>query len=97
MSKGEIDLSRARGTKAQNRRLQQQSLDTENTIDFKRAARQPRHIELRPKSLAQEKLILSLIDPAVPITVTMGPAGTGKSYLATMAALQALQAGRCQR
>jgi len=97
MSKGETDLSRARGTKAQNRRLQQQSDDTENTIDFKRAARQPRHIELRPKSLAQEKLILSLIDPAVPITVTMGPAGTGKSYLATVAALQALRAGRCQR
>jgi phosphate starvation-inducible PhoH-like protein len=100
MFTGEINLSRARGTKA-NRRIQssQQNYETiENTIDFRTAKKsQPRHIELRPKSRAQEELILNLLDPAVNITVAVGPAGTGKSYLAMLAALQALRQGRCKR
>lgn len=93
-------MSRARGTKA-NRRIQssQQNYETiENTIDFRTAKKsQPRHIELRPKSRAQEELILNLLDPMVNITVAVGPAGTGKSYLAMLAALQALRQGRCRR
>jgi phosphate starvation-inducible protein PhoH and related proteins len=94
---GESNLSRARGTKAQNRRLHQE-VEIENTIDFRKASKQhTRQIELRPKSLAQEKLILSLLDPATCITVAVGPAGTGKSYLATLAALQALRANKCQK
>lgn len=97
MLKGEFNLSRARGTKAQQRRQQQFINDSENTIDFKRARSQPKHIELRPKTLAQEQLILSLLDPNTAITVAVGPAGTGKSYLAMLAALQALRSGRCQR
>jgi phosphate starvation-inducible PhoH-like protein len=100
MFTGEINLSRARGTKA-NRRIQssQQNYETiENTIDFRTAKKsQPRHIELRPKSRAQEELILNLLDPTVNITVAVGPAGTGKSYLAMLAALQALRQGRCRR
>ena len=34
MTKGEIDLSRARGTKAQQRRLLHQQMEVENTINF---------------------------------------------------------------
>jgi len=100
MSKGEIDLSRARGTKAQRRMQQSQQYyeQPENTIDFRIAKKsQPRPIELRPKSRAQEQLILNLLDPAVNISVAVGPAGTGKSYLAMLAALQALRQGRCRK
>lgn len=100
MSKGETDLSRARGTKAQKRMQQsQQYYETpENTIEFRTAKKpQPRHIELLPKSRAQEELILNLLDPQVSITVAVGPAGTGKSYLAMLAAMQALKQGRCRR
>jgi phosphate starvation-inducible PhoH-like protein len=98
MSKGEFDLSRARGTKAQQRRLHQHNVDTENTIDFRTASKyQPRHIELKPKTRTQEQLILSLLNPQDYITVAIGPAGTGKSYLAVLAALRALRTGQCQR
>lgn len=99
MSKGEFDLSRARGTKAQQRRQQQQSdFHDENTIDFRKVTKyQPRHIQLIPKTLAQEKLIISLQDPNTFITIAVGPAGTGKSYLAMLAALKALRTGQCQR
>ena len=96
MSKGESDLSRARGAKAQRR--QQQYHAVENTIDFRpRTAAKPRPVELIPKSLGQEHLILSLGDAATTITVAVGPAGTGKSYLAMLAAIRALRQGDCER
>jgi phosphate starvation-inducible PhoH-like protein len=98
MTKGEIDLSRARGTKAQQRRLLHQQMEVENTINFKLASKQQsKRIELKPKSLAQEKLILSLTDPNTYVTVAVGPAGTGKSYLAMLAALKAFKSGECQK
>jgi len=96
MFKGERDLSRARGTKAQQRR--QQQLEVANTIDFQKARQhQNRHIELRPKSRRQEALVLSLNDPQIPVVFAVGPAGSGKSYLAVLAALRDLRYGRCDR
>jgi phosphate starvation-inducible PhoH-like protein len=101
MFRGDINLSRARGTKAQQRRNQQQSLQyesQENTIDFQKATKQQRrHIELVPKSQAQERLVLSLLDANTPITIALGPAGTGKSYLAMLAAMRDLRQGRVDR
>lgn len=100
MFKGEWNLSRARGAKAQRRQQQQYQQHTENTIEFRtnpEKKHSPRRIELRPKSLAQEKLVLSLLDASIPITMAVGPAGTGKSYLATLAALRSLRAGECDR
>lgn len=103
MFKGEINLSRSRGAKAQKRMLTQHNQNyherqLENTIDFKTAIKpSTRHIELRPKTLAQEKLIVKLLDPQTKIVVAVGPAGTGKSYLAVLAALRALRQGACNR
>lgn len=88
-------MTRQRGSKAQSRRQQQQF---ENTIDFQVATKQKyRNINLVPKSRSQEQLIMSLMDPAQHITIALGPAGTGKSYIAMLAALRDLQAGKCNR
>lgn len=89
---GDITLSRARGAKAQ-KRIQAQ----ENTINFNQALKQVRHIELVPKTRNQENLILKLLDPSQHIVVAVGPAGTGKTYLAMQAAIKALKTGRCER
>jgi phosphate starvation-inducible PhoH-like protein len=99
MSKGEWDLSRARGAKAQRRQQQQQHLEAvENTIDFRpNTRRSPRPIELVPKSRNQERLILALNDDQQHIVIAVGPAGTGKSYLAMLAAIRALRTGECER
>ena len=98
MSKGEWDLSRARGAKAQRRQQQQQFQAVENTIDFRPASRKPtKPIELVPKSRNQERLILALDDDQQHIVVAIGPAGTGKSYLAMLAAIRALRTGECER
>ncbi len=95
--KGEPDLSRARGAKAQ-RRQQQQYQAVENTINFRPQHKpQQRPVELIPKSRGQERLVLSLLHPDVNIAVAVGPAGTGKTYLAMQAAIRALRAGDIER
>jgi phosphate starvation-inducible protein PhoH and related proteins len=99
MFEGEQHLSRSRGAKAQRRQAQQfQQHAVENTINFRpRAVPRPKPPELRPKSLGQERLVLSLLDDTTVITVAVGPAGTGKSYLAMLAAIRALRSGDCER
>ena len=98
MFKGELDLSRARGAKAQRRQQNQQPHLVENTINFNQSVRpQKRPIELIPKSRGQEKLVLSLVNEDTAITVALGPAGTGKTYLAMQAAIRALRQGQVDR
>ena len=96
-NQGETDLSRARGVKAQ--RQKQQHYVVENTINFNQTEKRTRQrsVEIVPKSLAQERLILSLFDTETHITIAVGPAGTGKTYLAMQAAIQALRTGQVDR
>lgn len=70
----------------------------ENTIAFNTAAKAPqRRIDLIPRTRNQERLVLALLDPDQHIVVTAGPAGTGKTYLAMLAAVRALKEGVCDR
>ena len=86
-------MSRNRSAKAQRRMTQ-----TENTIPFEQAKKpQPRRVELIPRTRNQERLILALQDDSQHIVVTAGPAGTGKTYLAMLAAVRALREGECDR
>ena len=78
--------SRNRAAKAQKRMNQ---AVVENTIAFSPAPRQAqRKIDLVPRTRNQEKLVLALQDTDLPIVVTVGPAGTGKTYLAMQAAVK---------
>lgn len=54
-------------------------------------------IVMVPKSVNQEKYILALLDQETDIVVVGGPAGTGKTYLAMLAAIKALKAGEVSR
>ena len=54
-------------------------------------------ISLIPRTLNQEKLILALQNVDQHIVVATGPAGTGKTYLAMLAAIQALKTRQCDR
>ena len=84
-------MSRAKRKAKYQRQLQQ-----DNTINFNQALKR-KHIELHPKSINQENLITSLLDPQTNITVATGPAGTGKTYLAMLAAIKAFRDGACER
>ena len=89
MPQGENNLSKAK------RRIYN---NQENVIEFDQNRKQnPRNIELRPKTRNQEQLVLNLLDPGQHIVMASGPAGTGKTYLAMLAAIKALRSGQCER
>lgn len=71
----------------------------ENTIQFNQAQKpqRVRTIDLVPRTRNQERLVLALQDESQHIVVTVGPAGTGKTYLAMQAAVKALREGRTDR
>jgi len=100
-NKGETDLSRARGAsraQAPKANRQKQHYVVENTIDFNTTKKpRMRQIEIVPKSRGQESLVLSLLDPQIAITIAIGPAGTGKTYLAMQAAIKALRTGEIEK
>lgn len=87
---GRLSLSKSRA-KARKMKLESQN---ENTIKFNAAPQKRRkHVDLIPKSLGQEKLILQLQDEGNHIVVAVGPAGTGKTYVAMQAAIKDFQEG----
>ena len=74
-------------------------MNQSKTIDFSQVhqkVKRHKSIELVPKTINQENYILSLLNDETDIVVVSGPAGTGKTYLAMVAAIQALRTGKCQ-
>ena len=83
-------------SRAKRKAKYQRQLLQDNTINFNQALKR-KQIELKPKSINQEKLIQSIQNPYTSITVATGPAGTGKTYLAMLAAIKAFRDGACER
>ena len=70
----------------------------ENTISFAPVPSQKtRPVTLIPRSRNQEQLVTALLDWQLPVVVTLGPAGTGKTYLAMQAAVRALRQREVER
>lgn len=87
-------MSRQRAAKSQ-RRL---ASFPENTISFNQAKPiKQRPIDIVPRTLNQERLVLALQDKQQHIVVTAGPAGTGKTYLAMLTAVKAFREGEIDR
>jgi phosphate starvation-inducible PhoH-like protein len=71
----------------------------ENTILFDQQPQRTRfqRVDLVPRSRNQERLVLALEDRDQHVVVTAGPAGTGKTYLAMLAAVKNLRQGVVDR
>lgn len=84
-------MSRNRAVKAQKRHMTHQ----ENTIRFDQVTKpqKQRPIHIVPRTRNQESLVLALQDADQHIVITAGPAGTGKTYLAMLAAVKAFREG----
>ena len=105
MSKRKTGALRKKHEPYRHREAQHSAEDTffmnaSKSIDFskyrkKQQSRRP--IELVPQSINQEKYIISLNDPETDIVMASGPAGTGKTYLAMLAAMRALRSGQCDK
>lgn len=76
-------------TKGHQRSYQKQ--EDSKTINFNQSnpQKQRKPVTLIPKTVNQENYILSLVDSNIDVVIAGGPAGTGKTYLATLAAIQA--------
>jgi len=72
-------------------------VNSTNTVNFDSYAKTRRSINLVPKSRNQETYIDLLEDPQRLIIFATGPAGTGKTMLAVLAALKAFRAGDCSK
>ncbi len=69
---------------------------TSNIVELK-DYRQSKKIALLPKNLAQESYIDALEDPETHIVFAAGPAGTGKTMLATLAGMDQLRKNQVSR
>jgi phosphate starvation-inducible PhoH-like protein len=69
----------------------------DNTISFNQYVAQRKNVHLVPKSLAQEEYIDLLLNEELKIVFATGPAGTGKTMLAMLAAIKAFKEGQVQK
>lgn len=86
-----------RSVRASNDRFNY-STANDNVVSLDQYQKQvKRNVTLLPKNLAQEKYVLALENPNVNIVFAVGYAGTGKTYLATLYAIQQLKLGNCDK
>ena len=100
MTKRKTSALRKENKSHRNSRSYESPYSHENkTIDFNQhqPKRATRPIELIPQSINQEKYIVNLTNPNIDIVMVSGPAGTGKTYLAMLAAIQAMRNGDCKK
>jgi len=69
----------------------------DNTIQFNEYVQKKQNVEIIPRSLNQEQYIDQLLDPANSYVFASGPAGTGKTMLAVLAALKAFKQGEIDK
>ena len=80
--------------KSQKRHMTHQ----EDTRKFEQVKpREQRPLDIVPRTRNQERLVLALLAEDQHIVVTAGPAGTGKTYLAMLAAVKAFRSGEVDR
>lgn len=85
---------RARKTKKQEH---QQHYDNSNVIQVNTHRRRPHHVNIVPRNISQEDYVTMLDDENKHIVFAMGPAGTGKTLLGVLAAIDAFKNGACEK
>lgn len=79
-------------SRVQTRRRDNNNTTSENIIDIKDYKKPlQKNVVLLPKNRAQEKYIDALKNPDISVVVATGPAGTGKTMLATLSAVKMLK------
>jgi phosphate starvation-inducible protein PhoH and related proteins len=88
-------LSAKRKTQAGRRAQNFEQAD--NVIGINQFIQQKKPVALLPKTLKQEEYIDLLVNPKKSIVFATGPAGTGKTMLAVMAAIKAYKEGKVNK
>ncbi len=85
---------RARKTKKQQH---QSSNYSDDVISVSAYRRRQKHVQIIPKNLLQEDYLEMLDDASKAIVFAMGPAGTGKTMLGVLAAIDAMNNRQCDK
>ena len=83
--------------KTQAGRRAQNFEQADNVIGINQFIQQKKPVALLPKTLKQEEYIDLLVNPKKSIVFATGPAGTGKTMLAVMAAIKAYKEGKVNK
>jgi len=70
---------------------------TTDVISIKNYKKRQKDVHIIPKNLTQEDYLVMLDDVKKSIVFSMGPAGTGKTMLAVLAAINAFKTGECEK
>lgn len=73
------------------------AVTTEDIIELDSYRKKSRPVEILPRNATQEQYVDLLENRKKPIVFALGPAGTGKTLLASLYAVQELKAGRCKK
>ena len=90
-------MSKRRNNRATAQQFQEPQKNFNPPIEFDQYRKQPRKVHLVPKTLTQESYLDLLQNPEKLIVFATGPAGTGKTMMAVLAALKAYQQGECKK
>lgn len=69
----------------------------DNVLSFNSYLTHKKHVTLIPKSLKQEEYVDQLLDDDKTVVFATGPAGTGKTMLAVLAAIKAYKEGKVEK
>ena len=67
-----------------------------NVVEFKPPQKQ-QSVTIIPRNIHQESYVVKLLDPSTSIVFGVGPAGTGKTLLAVMAAVKLFKEGKVDK
>ncbi len=87
-------MSNKRSRRARKAQFQEQP---NHVIDFGKFKKRENRVTILPKNLAQEDYLALLDNPRKDIVFATGPAGTGKTMIAVLAAIRALKQGDCEK
>jgi len=79
------------------RKAQYNEQQEHQVIDFAKFRQRENKVTILPKNLKQEDYLALLDDQAKDIVFATGPAGTGKTMIAVLAAIRALKAGQIDK
>lgn len=89
-------LSSKKQQRRVNKRVQETNYTRNNVIDLD-TYRQRKTVRLVPRSVSQEHYVDALLSQQIHIVFAVGPAGTGKTKLATEAAILGYEEGRYEK
>jgi phosphate starvation-inducible PhoH-like protein len=84
--------NKSRSRRNDRRHPQGEDTNTTNNTPFMR-----KKIELIPRNLAQENYIDALLDESKTVVVAVGPAGTGKTWMAMLHCIKELTEGKIEK